>query len=214
MSGSRLHLALFAIVIISQANAAELSKIDDQALHECVEQSMEKAGISNLVELTQLKCHNMDIKNVSGLEQFTNLESLSLFGNRISSADLVTLKRLKHINLAKNNLTILQINGLVNLETLYLFKNKLSTINFEGLGSLTKMRVMQNQLTVLDISPLLSLTEAYLWDNQLEDLQIEGLDKLNFLDVKQNPMPDALYDFYDQQTGITISHDGNADDWK
>ena len=73
---------------------------------------------------------------------------------------------------------------------------------------------MQNKLTELDISPLQSLTEAYLWDNQLEDLQITGLDKLEFLGVKQNPMPDELYDFYDQQSGITISHDGNADDWK
>jgi len=73
---------------------------------------------------------------------------------------------------------------------------------------------MQNQLNKLEISPLQSLVESYLWDNQLEDLQITGLDKLEFLDVKQNPMPDELYDFYDQHTGITISHDGNADDWK
>jgi hypothetical protein len=32
--------------------------------------------------------------------------------------------------------------------------------------------------------------------------------------VKQNPMADELYDFYDKQSGITISHDGNVDDWK
>jgi len=70
--------------------------------------------------------------------------------------------------------------------------------------SLTKMRVMQNKLTALGISPLQCLTEAYLWDNQLEDLQITGLDKLEFLGVKKNPMPDELYDFYDQQSLATM----------
>jgi protein phosphatase 1 regulatory subunit 7 len=61
---------------------------------------------------------------------------------------------------------------------------------------------------------MLALETGYFFDNQLEDLQITGLEKLTFLDVKQNPMPDELYDFYDKQEGIVISHDGNADDWQ
>lgn len=209
-----LYLVFFAVTLSVRAQAADPIIIEDNALQTCVVQSMEKAGFSQSEQLTTLKCHNRGIKSVSGLEKLVNIESLSLFGNRIASADLTSLKKLKYVNLAKNNLTALQINGLTNLETLYLFKNNLLTINFEGVVALTKMRVMQNKLTVLDMSPLQSLTEAYLWDNQLEDLQISGLDNLEFLDVKQNPMPDELYDFYDQQSGITISHDGNADDWK
>lgn len=209
-----LALCAVALFLISQSYAANGSLVSDERLQSCIQQAMEKAQLSQVEQLLKLKCHNKGIKSVSGIEQFTHLESLSLFGNRISTADLTMLKRLKHINLAKNSLTELQISGLSQLETLYLFKNKLTTINFEGVSSLTKMRLMQNQLTVLDITPLKSLTEAYLWDNQLEDLQITGLNQLTFLDVKQNPMPDELYDFYDKQTGITISHDGNADDWK
>ena len=65
-----------------------------------------------------------------------------------------------------------------------------------------------------DITPLKSLQQGHIFDNQLEDLSIEGLNNLEFLDVKQNSMPDELYDFYDEQEGIVISHDGNADDWK
>lgn len=205
---------IFSVLIMAKNIAASTLILEDEALQKCVMQSMKKYGFSQPQQLLALKCHNQDIKSVSGIEQFTSLESLSLFGNNITRADLTALKALKHINLAKNDLTHLRIEGLRHLETLYLFKNELTTINFDGLLSLTKMRVMQNKLSVLDISPLQSLTEAYLWDNQLEDLQITGLTKLEFLDVKQNPMPDELYDFYDQQSGITISHDGNADDWK
>lgn len=208
------YITIFSIIYIAKANALTPITIEDDALQTCIVQSMTKHGFSQAEQLIELKCHNKGIGSVSGIEAFANLESLSLFGNSITSADLTALKKLKHINLANNNLIALQINSLNNLETLYLFKNKLTTINFEGVDSLTKMRIMQNKLEVLDISPLQSLTEAYLWDNQLEDLQITGLDKLEFLDVKQNPMPDELYDFFDQQSGITISHDGNADDWK
>jgi hypothetical protein len=208
------YLFIVTVVFTSKTNASDPMTIEDDALQSCILQGMKKSGFNQPDQLIKLKCHNQGIKSVSGLEQLVNLESLSLFGNRITNADLTALKSLKHINLAKNNLTNLQISGLKHLETLYLFKNKLSTINFEGVVSLTKMRIMQNKLDVLDISPLQSLTEAYLWDNQLEDLQITGLDNLEFLDVKQNPMPDELYDFYDKQSGITISHDGNADDWK
>lgn len=193
---------------------SEADTVTDNALNACIQKAMEKAEIEHAEKLETLKCHNKGIRNIDGLSQFKNLQSLSLFGNNINRADLTSLKQLKHLNLARNSLNQLQIKGLNQLETLYLFKNKLDTIDFHGLGALTKMRIMQNKLTALDISPLTSLSEAYLWDNQLEDLQINGLTQLTFLDVKQNPMPDELYDFYDQQTGVTISHDGNADDWK
>ena len=206
---------LFVVAcLIVNVNAMAAITFEDKALQTCVEQGMEKSRVSQISQLVVLKCHNKGIKSVSGIEQLVGLQNLSLFGNRITSADLTALKALETINLAKNNLATIRIHGLKNLETLYLFKNKLVTINFDGVISLKKMRVMQNKLNILDIAPLRSLTEAYLWDNQLKDLQITGLDKLEFLDVKQNPMPDELYDFYDKQTGIMISHDGNADDWK
>ena len=100
------------------------------------------------------------------------------------------------------------------LEKLYLFKNQLATLDMSGLSALHTVRMMQNQLKTLDISALKNLKTGYFFDNKLTDLQISGLDKIEFLDVRQNPMPDELYDFYDEQDGVVISHDGNADDWK
>lgn len=205
---------LITIIFSHQAFVSELPLVEDTALQECISKAMLKARITEAHALPKLKCHNKAIASLSGIEYFSGLEHLSLFGNQIVNADLSKLTNLKHLNLAKNKLMHLDITGLSQLEALYLFKNELTTINFEGLSSLKKMRIMQNKLSKLDISPLLSLSEAYLWDNQLEDLQITGLSKLVFLDVKQNPMPDELYDFFDEQDGITISHDGNAEDWK
>lgn len=205
---------LLNVILASSAHSTLTVKVEDTNLTICIEQTMQKKGYSNIEQLLTLKCHNKNVKSIIGLEAFTNLTNLSLYNNQIVSADLSKLTKLEHVNFAKNKLTTIQLQGLQKLESLYLFKNNLTTIDFKGLKSLTKMRIMQNQLEALDISPLISIVEIYLWDNKLEDLQINGLIYLKFMDVKQNPMPDELYDFYDEQEGITISHDGNADDWK
>lgn len=208
--GTLVCLACFSASVY----ADELVGVEDSALKKCILLNTEKSSVNNYKQLKSLKCHNKGIQSLVGIDVLENLESLSLFSNRISSADLSKLKLLNHVNLAKNTLVFINIEGLSKLKTLYLFKNKLSSIDFSGVISLEKMRAMENQLTILDISPLKSIQEIYLWDNQLEDLQITGLNTLTFLDVKQNPMPDKLYDFYDEQAGITIVHDGNAEDWK
>lgn len=206
----------FSVLFLASINAQAVNfeAIKDEALSQCIKQTWDKEGLTDVTQLTKLTCHNKGIESVAGIELLTNLEHLSLFGNSITDANLSKLSYLSYLNLANNNLVSLQIDGLAKLKTLYLFKNKLSTINFDGLVAVEKVRLMENQLTQLDISCLTSVIEIYLWDNQLEHLEINGLHTLKFLDVKQNPMPDQLYDFFDAQTGITIIHDGNAEDWK
>ena len=213
LRGSRtLQTVVFSLLML--APFFTQAKFEDQALKTCVDKAVSKQGIASLGQLSKLKCHNKKIQSLKGIQQLSSLTYLSLFGNKLVSADVSGLKELTYLNVAKNDLNSLKIEGLGKLTELFAFKNKLTSLNLIGLTSLEKLRMMDNKLKSLDISGLASLKAAYLWNNQLEDLDIRGLDKLTFLDVKQNPMPDELYDFYDEQTGITISHDGNADDWK
>jgi protein phosphatase 1 regulatory subunit 7 len=210
-------LACLALIFLSHSLFAQrVSDIQflDQNLRACVEQTAAVNNWLNVAEFTELKCHNSDIQSADEVALFTSLTSLSLYNNELVKIDLTDLKQLVYLNLANNRLQSLAISGLDKLETVYLFRNKLETIDLSGLSAVKKIRLMQNVLTRLDISPLKSLEMGYFFDNKLKDLQIIGLTKLTFLDVKQNPMPDELYDFYDQQAGIVISHNGNADDWK
>ena len=212
----RLYLSsilwLLCWFFVKPADAIPLADIkwQDNALQSCVESH---GNWENSEQFTKLKCHNKKIASANELKHFTSLENLSLFGNRLTTLDIRELTKLTALNLANNRLTQLEIAGLEHLDTLFLFKNQLQRLDLSGLHRLKKIRIMQNKLISLDITPLVSLETGYFFDNQLEDLQIDGLEKLTFLDVKQNPMPDELYDFYDQQKGIVISHDGNADDW-
>ncbi len=196
--------------------ATQLGEIEwqDQALAGCVLAMAQKRQWQAAADVDNIKCHSKGIKSTVDLVHFANIRQLSLFNNQIQQADLRHLANLEMLNLAKNQLRKLEIAGLANLQSLFLFRNNLSSVDLGGLVKLQKLRMMQNQLKQLDITPLQSLATAHLFDNQLEDLQITGLRNLTFLDVRQNPMPDELYDFYDEQEGIVISHDGNADDWK
>jgi len=186
----------------------------DNALTQCILSSAEKHNWQTALQISKLKCHGMKINSLTGISALNNLVHLSLFNNNIEQADLRALTKLESINIANNKLKTVNLTGLKNLTTLYLFKNKLLTVDFTGLSKLKKIRITNNLLNHIELSPLRSLEKAYFFDNKLEDLLLQGLPKLKFVEVRQNPMPDEVYDRYDELDGITIVHDGNADDWK
>jgi Leucine-rich repeat (LRR) protein len=195
-------------------NAMANTSLLDPSLANCVQKHLIDKKLTLLSDIEKLKCHGMNIKSLDGLQQLTNLRSLSLFNNKLTHADLTSFKELTYLNIANNKLTSIKLAQLGKLHTLYLFKNKLTTIDFTGLKSLKKIRITNNLLNTLDISPLVSLEKAYFFDNKLKDLIVNGLPKLRFIELRQNPMSDEVYDRYDELDGITIVHDGNADDWK
>jgi len=207
---------VLTLVLNFSAKALPIKEIKfrDLALAQCVKTLAEKNHWQSSEQVTKLKCHGKGINKLSDIANFAKLSYLSLFNNNIAEADLSSLTQLKYVNLANNKLTHIKLNNLAKLETLYVFKNKLMTISFVGLTALKKIRATNNRLNKLDISPLVSLEKAYFFDNKLKDLIVKGMTKLKFIELRQNPMPDEVYDRYDELNGITIVHDGNADDWK
>lgn len=191
----------------------ELS-FEDSAWHACITATAKQHNWTKTEDFTAIKCHSANIRVAEHLEKFTGLTSLSLYNNALTEIDVRQLKQLSSLNVAGNKLEVLQVSGLSNLTTLFAFKNQLKNIDLNGLVSLKQMRLMDNKLTIMDTATLDSLEEGHLFNNQLTTLDIKQLHKLKFLDVRQNPMPDQLYDEFDEMEGITISHDGNAEDWK
>jgi protein phosphatase 1 regulatory subunit 7 len=206
--------ALSTSLPVIASNTVLPIKIADKALSECIAAQANKYDWKVVEDVHTLKCHSMDIRSIEGLNTLTQLKSLSLYNNKLENLDLREFSQLEHLNIANNKLRTISLVNLSHLHTLYLFKNKLVTVDFTGLQKLSKIRITNNQLSSLDISPLISLEKAYFFDNKLEELIVKGLPKLKFIELRQNPMPDEVYDRYDALDGITIVHDGNADDWK
>lgn len=212
------HPLIFFILFcgIKSSIAAQVLEavVSDENLAKCLNKQIAANNIKSTDELTKLKCHGKNIKQLEGLEHFSNLTSISLFNNKLTEVDLTSFKNLTFVNIANNRLKSAKIHGLKQLETLYLFKNQLTYIDFTGLTKVKKIRITNNLLNNIDISPLTSLEKGYFFDNKLEDLVVKNLPNLSFIELRQNPMPDEVYDRYDAIDGMTIVHDGNADDWK
>ena len=212
----RLLIVFILLLSAKSAVAAQILNVEipDENLAKCLKKQLTAKNIKVAEVLTEIKCHGKNIKQLAGLEKFSNLTSISLFNNKLTAVDLTPFRHLTFLNVSNNRLISAKIAGLDKLETLYLFKNKLTHIDFSGLNKVKKIRITNNLLNNIDISPLTSLEKGYFFDNKLEDLIVRNLPNLSFIELRQNPMPDEVYDRYDAIDGITIVHDGNADDWK
>jgi Leucine-rich repeat (LRR) protein len=190
-------------------------KVQDVNLQACVQTIMQNKQWHQPQDVTQIKCHSKDIRSMVGLAQFENLETLSLYNNKLKqlSTDMASFKKLKTLNLARNNLTHLTISNLPSLTKLYVFDNKLENLTLSNLVSLTIFKANNNIINHFSYANVPNLEKIYIFNNALETTNIDDLPRLQYMDCRQNPMPDSLYDKMDKMNDITFLHDGNAEDW-
>lgn len=219
----RRYIFLFLYVFIStqvRANNAVvldempwLNGIPDNQLSACVERIARDNNWLTPDKFTEITCHNKGIKSLDGLHSFVNVEKLSFYKNKISTVDLTPYTLLKHVNLARNKIQVLHVSSLKLLEVLYLFNNNIESLSLSHLPVLNILKSNSNNMHTFSYDHVDQLKKIYLFDNQLKDIDIHSLPQLKYMDVRQNPMPDTLYEDMDKKNGITILHDGNADDW-
>lgn len=211
-------MRLFLIIIsvfwcqFSLAQTTDLT-VADPNLTTCIQTIARKKGWRTAESVEALTCHGKKIKSLVGIEKFSNLKRLSLHKNQIVQADVSALKKLEHLNLARNQLANLKVQDLPQLKQMFVFGNKLTTLTLKNLPQLALIKANSNQLTSFNYTQLPSLKKIHIFDNQLEDIDIYHLPKMIYMDCRQNPMPDPLYEEMDEMNGVTILHDGNAEDW-
>lgn len=140
-----------------------------QAISEEIGKPIASIIPEDLAQITKLRPFITGIKDLSGIEQCTNLEELVLSNNQINDASpLGKLTKLKSLHLANNNLKDIQ------------FLTSMSQLKFLNLEN--------NQLTdITPLSALKNLTLLHLESNQIKDIQaLEGLSNLNFLWLTKN----------------------------
>ena len=168
---------LFPLVV-----SAQTVNIPDANLRAAIATALGKAPgatitAEEMATLTRLEAHNVNIRNLTGLEAATNLEDLRLKHNLISDlSPLAGLLRLHHIELEDNTISDLSpLKRLINLGGLHISHNLIS-----------------------DLSPLeglINLRHINLGDNVVDDWSpLAGLIKLESIVMSHNPVAD-LSDF-------------------
>ena len=188
--------------------------VNDVNLNRCVNKLAAKNGWATAQDVTEIKCHNKKVASVDGLEQFTQLQKLSLYKNRITTIDVSHFPKLKQLNIAGNLLSALDVSQKPDLESLFAFHNPMQALTITNCPSLKTVKANNARLVSFTTTLVPNLEKLYLFDNQLEIIEIDPNGTLRYLDVRHNPMPDEFYDYLDSLSGLTSLHDGNAEDWE
>lgn len=208
-NGILFHIFLYCC----SASALDFSA-SDANFKQCLIALAQKNNWPSADAVTKIECHSQKIAVLDGLEQFPQLQTLSVYNNQITKVVIQNLPNLRHINLAKNALTSIELMSLPALEELYIFNNKLTALNLKNLPKLKLLKANENQLLTFTYSDLPVLEKIYIFNNLMVDFDIYHLPKMHYMDCRQNPMPAKLYDEMNAMKGVTFLHDGNAKDWQ
>lgn len=164
----------------------------DINLRECTEEYANEHLLVFVNEITELHCNNRGITNLSGLEYFGNLKTLTLVNNNIRDIwPLASLKQLTTVNLGKNNIYDLRpLASLTYLSQLNLHQNDISDVTpLTELNLLVSLNLANNKVEKLQyFGKEFEVKELNLSGNPLNDLAplgfIAGLETLDVSNAK------------------------------
>lgn len=115
-----------------------------------------------LEKIERLDLSGKGLKNLSGIEVYSNLKYLTCTGNKsLTKIDVRKLTKLESLRCQSCALTELNVTGLSNLQVFSCSQNQLTTLDVSGLTQLTTLWCYSNNLTALDITQLSGLSTLY-----------------------------------------------------
>lgn len=170
--------------------------------------------------VTELIIDHANIKDLTGIELFPNLEKLDCKNNNLTRLDVSKNTKLTKLYCEFNQLTGLDLNKNTKLTELNCQVNQLTSLDLSKNTALTKLDCALNPLTSLDVSNNTALTYLDCNYNQLTGLDLSkntALTKLGChdnqltsLDLSKNTALDTL-DCSGNKRQITVGETGQFD---
>lgn len=124
-----------------------------------------------------LNLNNLNIADLTGIEAFTSLFSLSFNNNQVTSLDLSQNLTLTSVVGVNNQLNTIILGNNQQLQSVYLQNNQLSSIDVSGLINLELLSLDDNLFTSIDVTTNTNLLTLTFSNNDLTNI-----------DVSQNPL--------------------------
>lgn len=128
------------------------------------------------------------IKDLKGVEYFSNLQILRCGGIGLENLDVTLLFKLTSLSCQGNKLTTLLLTNNSLLENLNCSDNELTTMIFSSNIKLTTLHCYANNLSVLDVSQLINLEDFRCDQNNIGSLNLTSNIKLTSLNCSQNQL--------------------------
>ncbi|WP_458626433.1 leucine-rich repeat domain-containing protein [Winogradskyella sp. PC D3.3] len=128
------------------------------------------------------------IEDLTGIEDFMDLEELYLYDNQISTLDLSNNVKLIKLDCSDNQLTSLNINQNIDLWHLDVGGNQLTELDISNNINLYHLYCHQNNLSNLDLSSNINLRTVHCRFNQFSNLDVSAISNLLNFYWTSNPI--------------------------
>jgi len=165
--------------------------------------------------VTSLYITYMGILDLTGIEDFLDLQILHCYTNQLTSLDVSNNTALTALHCLNNNLTSLDVSNNLALTELYCSYNNLISLDVSNNTALTYLNCYSNNLTSLDVSNNTALITLYCHYNQLTSLDVSNNTALTYLNCYSNNLTsldvsgatalDYLYCRVNQLTSLDVS---------
>ena len=129
-----------------------------------------------------------DIFDMSGIQNFTNLKVLKCDGNQLTSLDLTGMINLEEVRCNDNQLSNFAISGLSNLKIIDCRDNHLTSFSPAGFLNLQKLDISNNQISSLTFTNNPNLITLYCNNNSLTTLDLTASTNLNVVGCWSNQL--------------------------
>jgi len=171
----------------------------DDLLKECVARLT--AGLF-AAEVFDIFCSGNAIFSIDGLEQFPNLRSLVIAGNRLSEVDLSPFPKLQLLVFSGGRLNKIDLSHNPLLIEVKLDENSISELDLSKNKKLVSLVLSKNDISALDLSNNLELQELVLDNNAFVGSVSDGPEPL--LNLQKNIKLNNLNLFGNQITYIDV----------
>ena len=151
----------------------------DTIFREYVKKDFDKDGdgvlsAEEIADVTSLHLGELGISDLTGIQHFENLQTLSCSYNDLTQLDISENKSLTHLYCENNNLTTLDTSNNVLLSVLDCHNNKLTKLDFSNNPELKAVRCCDNHLTSIDVSHNTLLSDLACSNNQLASINLSN----------------------------------------
>ena len=140
---------------------------------------------SDIEYLTTLNVSGEGISNARGIDRLTNLVTLNISNNKLTSIDLSSNTALQNLDCSNNKLTSIDLSRNTALQYLDCSNNQLTTLNVSNNTQLKQLNCSSNSLTKLTTN-CRDLEILKCEQNQLTSLDLSACTKLQELDCQTN----------------------------
>lgn len=177
---------------------------------------------ANISGVGSLIVWGWNIADLTGIEDFTSLNTLYCFNNPLTTLNVTQNTFLNDLRCNGTLLTSLDVTQNSYLTTLFCYDNSLTSLDVTQNATLSDFRCFDNQITSLDVTQNPQLNIFFCNDNSLTSLNVTQNSQLSdlrcfnnsitSLDMSQNPQLVALFCYGNNLTSLDVSQTPLLDD--